>query len=115
MEINTQVLKGYIDTIILSLLNEGEMYGYQLANAVRERTDGNFELKEGTMYLSLKRLQANGFIESYWGGNEGGGARRKYYYILDSGKKLFDDKVKEWRLVKSLLDTFLKEGDDHDA
>ncbi|MGE6684486.1 PadR family transcriptional regulator, partial [Paenisporosarcina sp. NPDC076907] len=55
MEVNKEVLKGHIDTIILSLLLKREMYGYEIAKYVREKSDSQFELKEGTLYLSLKR------------------------------------------------------------
>jgi PadR family transcriptional regulator PadR len=110
LEIDTQMLKGHIDTIILSLLNKQDMYGYDIANTVRKRTHGQFEIKEGTMYLSLKRLEKNKFIESYWGGTEGGGARRKYYRILNSGRSLYRYKKREWLYLKSVLDTFLEEG-----
>jgi len=110
LEIDTQILKGHIDTIMLSLLSEQDMYGYDIANAVRKRSQGKFELKEGTMYLSLRRLETNGFVESYWGGSEGGGARRKYYRILDSGSRLYLYKKHEWQYLKSVLDIFFGEG-----
>lgn len=107
MEINTQVLKGYIDTIILALLAERDMYGYELAEEVRTRSRGEFLLKEGTMYVSLKRLEMSGLVESYWGGSEGGGARRKYYTILDAGRRHLGHRRSEWVLVKSVMNTFL--------
>ncbi|GMA64126.1 PadR family transcriptional regulator [Alicyclobacillus fastidiosus] len=110
MDIDTQVLKGHIDTIILSLLCKQDMYGYDIANAVRKRSHGKFEIKEGTMYLSLKRMEKNELIESYWGGTEGGGARRKYYRILESGQRFYRYKKREWSYLKSVLDTFLEEG-----
>ena len=57
MEINKEVLKGHIDTLILSLLHDRDMYGYEIAKFVREKSNEQFELKEGTLYLSLKRLE----------------------------------------------------------
>ena len=62
MEVNKEVLKGHIDTIILSLLHIRDMYGYEIAKLVREKSDEQFELKEGTLYLSLKRLEKNKWI-----------------------------------------------------
>ncbi|MDF2558374.1 MAG: PadR family transcriptional regulator, partial [Bacillales bacterium] len=55
MEVNKEVLKGHIDTLILSLIHSRDMYGYELAKYVREKSENQFELKEGTLYLSLKR------------------------------------------------------------
>jgi PadR family transcriptional regulator, regulatory protein PadR len=111
LEIDTQILKGHIDTIILSLLYKQDMYGYDIANAVRKHSHGQFEIKEGTMYLSLKRLEKNALIESYWGGSEGGGARRKYYRILESGQSFYRYKKREWSYLKSMLDLFLEEAE----
>lgn len=70
MEINKEILKGHIDTLILSLLHRRDMYGYELAKIVREKSDDQFELKEGTLYLSLKRLEKNEWVSSYWGMNK---------------------------------------------
>ena len=66
MELNKEALKGHIDTIILSILNEQDCYGYEIAKTVKVKCNNMFELKEGTMYLALKRMESKGFIESYW-------------------------------------------------
>lgn len=57
IEIKKEVLKGHIDTLLLSLLKNRIMYGYELAKMVREISNNQFELKEATLYLSLKRLK----------------------------------------------------------
>ena len=87
MEINKEVLKGHIDSLILSLLHKRDMYGYEIAKTVRARTDDQFEIKEGTLYLSLKRLEKNKWISSYWGDEQGPGGRRKYYKLTSLGKE----------------------------
>jgi PadR family transcriptional regulator, regulatory protein PadR len=112
MEINKEVLKGHIDTIILSLLNSRDMYGYEIAKLVRDKSDSQFELKEGTLYLSLKRLEKNEWIESYWGDEQGPGGRRKYYKLTSIGKEGFEEKRLEWQFVKELMDMFLKGGEE---
>lgn len=111
MEINKEVLKGHIDTIILSLLNNRNMYGYELAKLVREKSEDQFELKEGTLYLSLKRLEKNKWISSYWGDDQGPGGRRKYYKLTPLGEAGFKEKCSEWQFVKKIIDSFL-EGED---
>ena len=107
MEINKEVLKGHIDTLILSLLHSRDMYGYELAKLVRERSGERFELKEGTLYLSLKRLEKNEWISSYWGDEQGPGGRRKYYKLTLLGQEGFKQKRAEWAFVKNLIDSFL--------
>ncbi|MGD6940584.1 PadR family transcriptional regulator [Cytobacillus gottheilii] len=108
MEINKEVLKGHIDTLILSLLQKRDMYGYELAKLVREKSENQFELKEGTLYLSLKRLEKNKWISSYWGDEQGPGGRRKYYTLTSEGKDGFEQKRQEWEFVKKIMDSFLK-------
>lgn len=107
MEIEKEILKGYIDTIIISLLNDRPMYGYELAKRVREICNGAFELKEGTLYLSLKRLENNNYTQSYWDDTESGGGRRKYYRITEPGIKHLENKKREWEFMKLIMDSFL--------
>ncbi|MDR7246897.1 MULTISPECIES: PadR family transcriptional regulator [Priestia] len=111
MEINKEVLKGHIDTLILSLLDLRDMYGYELAKLVREKSDNQFELKEGTLYLSLKRLEKNKWIQSYWGNEQGPGGRRKYYKLTSLGEQGFEEKRLEWQFVKKMMDSFLERNE----
>ncbi|KOR85760.1 PadR family transcriptional regulator [Peribacillus frigoritolerans] len=115
MEINKEILKGHIDTLILSLLHRRDMYGYELAKIVREKSDDQFELKEGTLYLSLKRLEKNEWVSSYWGDEQGPGGRRKYYKLTAMGEEEFEKKRSEWKFVKKLIDTFLEGGEKIEA
>lgn len=108
MEFAKEMLKGYIDIIILSMLFEEDLYGYELAKRVKQKSDCSFELKEGTLYLAFKRLEQNGLIESYWG-EESVGGRRKYYKLLETGRKSIVDRKTEWESLKIIIDTFLKE------
>ncbi|KQL50471.1 PadR family transcriptional regulator [Heyndrickxia shackletonii] len=110
MEVNKEVLKGHIDTLILSLLHKKDMYGYELAKFVRDKSEEQFEIKEGTLYLSLKRLEKNEWIESYWGAEQGPGGRRKYYKLTSLGETCFEEKRSEWRFVKKIMDSFLEGG-----
>ncbi|MGG0589747.1 PadR family transcriptional regulator [Priestia megaterium] len=110
MEISREILKGHIDTLILSLLHQRDMYGYELAKIVREKSEEQFELKEGTLYLSLKRLEKNNWISSYWGGEQGPGGRRKYYKVTSLGTQNFEAKRLEWQFVKKMMDSFLWGG-----
>ena len=110
LEISREILKGHIDTLILSLLHQRDMYGYELAKIVREKSEEQFELKEGTLYLSLKRLEKNNWISSYWGDEQGTGGRRKYYKVTSLGTQNFEAKRLEWQFVKKMMDSFLWGG-----
>lgn len=75
---------------MLSVLNEADCYGYEIAKTVRVKSDNSFKLKEGTMYLGLKRLEKQGLIESYWGDESSAGGRRKYYKVTPTGKNTLE-------------------------
>ena len=107
MELNKEALKGHIDTLILSILRDKDCYGYEIAKIVRDKS--TFELKEGTMYLSLKRMESKNLIKSYFGSEHGAGSRRKYYNLTDEGKEFLELKKKEWYFIQSIMTQFLGE------
>lgn len=108
MELNKELLKGHIDTLILSILNQADSYGYEIAKIVKDET--TFELKESTMYVSLKRLESKGLIKSYWGDNQDCGGRRKYYNLTEEGKEDLDLKIQEWNFIQEVMNKFLNKG-----
>lgn len=110
MSINKEMLKGHIDTMLLALIGKSDRYGYELAKAVREANQDDFELKEGTLYLALKRLEKTGSLTSYWGEDQGTGGRRKYYSITENGKTELEKKQREWNVMKHMMDHLLGEG-----
>ncbi|MCL2788314.1 MAG: PadR family transcriptional regulator [Micrococcales bacterium] len=117
MEIEKELLRGNVDLLILAMLGASDLYGYELAKLVKARTEGTFGLKEGTVYLALKRLEAVGLVESYWG--EGGvGARRKYYRLQPSGRARVTNLAAQWRLLTQVTAAVLSDagfGDGHRA
>lgn len=100
---NKEIKKGSIDILILSLISRKDMYGYEIAKTVKDKSNNLFELGEGTLYSALKRLENNDSLEAYWGESEGGG-RRKYYKITDKGNKELAKKMSEWKQVNQLID-----------
>ena len=109
MKFDKEILKGYIDTIVLNILQNDDMYGYEIAKRIKEKSKENFEMKEATLYVSLKRLEKKAYLTGYWNDDEGsGGGRRRYYSITEEGRNYFSDKVSEWRLLKSLLNNFME-------
>lgn len=107
MKIEREMLKGYIDIIILSLLYNKDLYGYELGKWVKTLTKNSFEIKEGTLYLAFKRMEKSGLVSSYWG-DESVGGRRRYYKLLPAGKEHLLAKKQEWELLKGVIDLFLE-------
>lgn len=106
MSISADTLRGYTDTIILTQLMDRDSYGYEINKTVQQRTGGKYEFKEATLYTAFKRLGQNGLITSYWG-EEGPGARRRYYKITEEGRKQREERSREWKETRSLLDALL--------
>ncbi len=104
--ISSDLLRGHTDTIILKFLVGGDKYGYEITKLVHERSSQQYELKEATMYSSLKRLESDGHISSYWG-DESQGGRRKYYHITASGKTQYENNKENWKYSKKILDKLL--------
>lgn len=100
---SSDLLRGHTDTMILKLLGGGDKYGYEITKLVHEHSAHQYELKEATMYSSLKRLENDGRITSYWG-DETQGGRRKYYRITGSGRDLYQTNKQNWDYAKQILD-----------
>jgi len=108
--ISSDLIRGHTDTIILSLLCEKDMYGYEISKTIIKRSNNLYELKEATLYSSFKRLENNKFIQSYWG-DESRGGRRKYYSIVPEGVLAFSKLRDEWKFAKRIIDMFVLEGE----
>jgi PadR family transcriptional regulator PadR len=93
---NRELVKGSTSLILLQLLNEKDMYGYELVKELEKRSDNGLSVKEGTLYPALHKLEKQEYIECYWQEQEKGPAR-KYYRITTEGKEVLDEKVSEWQ------------------
>ena len=105
-KLTSDLLRGHTDTMILKLLSDGDKYGYEITKLISERADHQYELKEATMYSSLKRLEHDGHITSYWG-DETQGGRRKYYRITASGQAQYESNKQNWEYAKKILEILL--------
>lgn len=105
-KLSSDLLRGHTDTIILRLLVDGDKYGYEITKLISEHSHQLYELKEATMYSSLKRLEGDKHIVSYWG-DESQGGRRKYYRITPTGRELYETNKRNWEWAKQILDELL--------
>jgi len=101
-----EMIKGYIDAIVMSVLSRKDAYGYEISKVVQEETAGKMMIKEGTLYPALKRMEANGYIEGYWDDRDAG-PRRRYYRITKSGLKRLDENRRSWAENIAIINTFL--------
>lgn len=103
-----ELMKGSIDILLLSLIENEDLYGYEIAKMLKEKSNDLYCMGEGTLYPALQRLEKKGLIKSYWIDLESGN-RRKYYTITESGKKELNEKIKQWNILNNLIKT-CKEG-----
>ena len=89
-----KLLSGTLDLMILETLAPAPSYGYEITQAVLSQSSGQIELKEGSLYPALHRLERGKFLKSFW--QEFEGRRRKYYQITAAGLKLLHKKRNEW-------------------
>ena len=109
MEISSDVIRGYNDTMILFLLLEGPSYGYQLSKQIKTMTDGKYVIKETTLYSAFSRMEKNGYVESYSEEDAVTGKRRTYYRITDAGRNYYNTKCEEWEVTKAVIELFVKQ------
>ena len=95
MAIDRNLVQGSMAMMILRLLETKDMYGYEMIEALRERSNNVFELKAGTLYPLLHSLESRGDVVSYEDNTSG--KTRKYYQLTPAGKKRAEEKKKEWQ------------------
>lgn len=109
MALSADILRGYTDSIILRQLAQGDSYGYQINKRVAQLSGGAFEMKEATLYTAFRRLEAAGYIRSYWG-DEMSGARRRYYAITEDGLTKLVQDCAAWQETRGLIDQLLEDA-----
>ncbi len=106
MELTGDLLRGHTDMILLAILNRKDSYGYEINKQIERASEKTFILTEATLYTAFKRLEAKGWIASYWKVSDSG-KKRKYYTITPSGKETLIEQEKAWDHTKTIIDTLL--------
>jgi PadR family transcriptional regulator len=101
----TNLLKGHLDLVLLSCLREGPAHGYLIIKRLRERSGGEFDLLEGTLYPALHRLEQSGLVTSKW--STKGGRRRRVYELTGKGGRALGERAAAWRRFTQSVDTVL--------
>jgi PadR family transcriptional regulator, regulatory protein PadR len=100
-----QMRKGSTDFLILSLLVERPMYGYEISQLLGQRSGGYFEMKEGLLYPALHHMQQKGWLTTEWKNVDG--RRRKYYALTHLGRDVLDEQAAEWKTFLEQLHAVL--------
>lgn len=100
---NRELVKGSTSLILLQLLVEKDMYGYEIVKEMEKRSEYELQVREGTLYPALHKLEKQQYIEAYWIEPDKGPAR-KYYKITESGREILEQKTTEWQSFVRVID-----------
>jgi PadR family transcriptional regulator PadR len=106
MEYDREFLTGTVGVVILSLLTERAMYGYEILQEAELRSAQTFQLKEGTLYPALHQMERAGFLEATWRESAAGRAR-KYYALTAKGRRQAESKRRQWASISAAMRAIL--------
>src|SRR6188474_1659656 len=103
----TTLLQGTLDLLILKSLALGELHGLGVARRVEQITRGTFQVKPGSLFPSLHRMEEAGWLASSWGASDNG-RRAKYYRLTAAGRRQFERETGDWNRISFAIATALE-------
>ncbi len=97
-----EALKGHLDLLLLSVLANGPAHGYTVIESLRRRSNGLFDLPEGTIYPALHRLESQGLLRSRW--KEDAPRRKRVYELTSKGHRVLTKRQEDWRKFSRAVD-----------
>jgi PadR family transcriptional regulator, regulatory protein PadR len=107
MKQQNDLAKGSIDSLLLCLIGQQPLYGYQIIKELEEKSQGYFKYKEGTLYPALHRLEKAGLLKGKWEPTASG-RQRRYYHITDKGKGTLAEKKAQWLDFLSAMNMIIR-------
>ena len=105
MKAEKSLLAGSSAMLVLKLLSENDMYGYQITEELAARSQNVFEMKSGTLYPLLHTLEQKNWVSAYEVME--GGRERRYYSITESGRRQLAEKQEEWNSFSAAVNKVL--------
>ena len=97
---------GHLDLLLLAVLHRGgPQHGYAVIAGLREASDGQFDLPEGTVYPALHKLERDGLVQSEWSCEDG--RKRRVYTLTGAGRTAFSARKTEWAMFRSGVEAVL--------
>jgi transcriptional regulator len=103
-----EAVRGHLDGLLLSVLESGPLHGYAIIAAVQERSGGALELRTGTMYPALNRLERLGLLRGSW--QSSGERRRRAYELTEAGRRTLAEERSAWRAFTAAIGSVLDPG-----
>lgn len=108
MAFNRDLLRGSLDLMVLSDLADCNRYGYQVLTSLRARSGGRVDLKAGTLYPILYKLEEEGAVRSWW--DDTSGRDRKWYALTERGRERLRADAKQWLDYSTCVHTMIQAG-----
>lgn len=113
--INSDIIRGHIDTIILNTLITEDKPVNKIIDEISQKSQGEYEIKQATLYSSLKRLEKDKYVRVYFKDTDDLG-RRKFYNLTEKGKKYVEDNLKGWNYSRKIINNLLSaDADEKDV
>jgi len=102
-----ELMQGSSESLLLYLVGQQPMYGYQIIKELDRKSEGYFKFKEGTLYPALHRLEKAGLVVGKWQ-MLSSGRQRRYYYITEKGQRVLAEKMGQWRDFLTAMNLVIK-------
>ena len=106
MEQRTNLLQGTLDLLILRALLPGEMHGLAISRRIEQMTGGTFQVKPGSLFPALHRMEENGWLKASWGVSDNN-RKAKFYDLTARGRRQILEETENWELTVALMAKFL--------
>ena len=101
------LLQGTLDLLILKAIGDGELHGLAVARRVEQITRGTFQVKPGSLFPALHRMEEAGWLSSFWGDSENN-RRAKFYRRTKEGERQLGVETKQWKTISGAIANALK-------
>jgi len=103
----TNLLQGTLDLLILKAIGEAEMHGLGISHRIEQITQGTFQVKPGSLFPAVHRMEEAGWLTSFWGESENN-RRAKYYRRTKAGERQVHVETKQWNTIAEAMASALK-------
>lgn len=111
MGVNSDMLRGFHDIMILYRLSLGDSYGYEISKYIRDQTNDVYTIKETTLYSTFNRLEKQGDVRSF-SKKETRGRKRTYYELTDEGRQRYRQLAEDWLTTQEIVNHFTRSEND---
>jgi len=108
-QITGDALRGHLETLVLSALEKGDAHGFEILKRLRDAASGALQLKEGSLYPALYRMESSGWIKGVWEASDSTrrGPRRRTYRLTAKGRRRLDEARGEFKQFVAVIGTIL--------